>query len=689
MSELPQETEARRLGSHYRLGELLGRGAMGEVYVAEDTETGERLAAKLLRAEHTDDDEVTARFLQERKLLRELTHPNIVRVRELVVDRDQIAIVMDLIEGEDVRRRLHRERRLAPAEAVRICADVLAALSMAHSVEPPVQHRDVKPDNILLGVSDGGPSHVYLTDFGVARLAQVGSSVKLTSGVGTADYMAPEMMGTTAGSAADVYAVGVTLYELVAGHTPFGRDTFSAIAMRHVTCVPPRIPGIPDQLWAQIEAMLVKNPLSRPTAATAEARLREVLPSLTGLPPLADVPEPTQWQQVAGVVPAADPVLGPFEEAERGTVLKGDAAAPVAQLPVARLDSSIGVRRDGVGFDEQTQATVLGGREAHERDRAAAAPAVTTVAPAHAARSHRRTWILAGSAVAVVAVAATVAVVVVRGHHHPAATQAAQTNAAAMTQIPLDPAPATQLGVVPLEVTRTPSYDLSSQTLTVDLSIQNGTNAAVAGPLLEAVPDPSGQGCASMSWQQELDVLTAQQCGFQVPVSGGSLAAHQTLSTSYTVSMPIAGADSSEQGIDKIRTAVSAYLQKVDRATQNALQGIGPDTDQYAVQRLTGIEVDVDQSAARAGQRLPLSVYPQFPSGVDKLDPLYAYNQPQGTPLGHALGMRPTFSPAAGGCGTFDGSQSNPIVSSSTPQCTVTANLGGYVQQDSETFAVR
>ncbi|MCL2782200.1 MAG: serine/threonine protein kinase, partial [Actinomycetia bacterium] len=363
MSQASADTDAkdgraRSLGSHYTLGELLGRGAMGEVYVAIDVETGERLAAKVLRAEHTDDDEVTARFLQERKLLRELRHPNIVAIRELVVDREQIAIIMDLIDGQDLRKRLRAEGRLAPAEAVRICADMLGALSLAHGLTPPLQHRDVKPDNILQA-TDGT---VFLTDFGVARLAETGTSVKLTTGIGTADYMAPEMSGASAGAPADVYAVGITLYELLAGHTPFGRDSFQAIALRHITCQPPALEGLPATLWAHLSSMLAKNPASRPTAATAEARLRALLPELAGLPALPDTPAPTSWQQESGGV-AQSAVAAMTGSSQAGaqpssqaTVLKGIAGAALGELPVAAVDAGIGLRRDGIGddLDQQT-----------------------------------------------------------------------------------------------------------------------------------------------------------------------------------------------------------------------------------------------------------------------------------------------------------------------------------------------
>src|SRR3712207_538432 len=135
----------RALGSRYLLERMLGSGAMGQVWVAADQRTGERVAAKLLRSEFARDPEILTRFVQERSILLDLVHPNVVRVRDLVIEGDDLAIVMDLVEGADLRARLRGAGTLPVAEAVRISADVLEALAAAHA--QGVLHRDVKPDN--------------------------------------------------------------------------------------------------------------------------------------------------------------------------------------------------------------------------------------------------------------------------------------------------------------------------------------------------------------------------------------------------------------------------------------------------------------------------------------------------------------------------------------------------------------
>ena len=205
----------RALGSRYVLDRLIGSGAMGQVWAATDQRTGERVAAKLLRPEFARDAEVLTRFVQERSILLDLVHPSIVRVRDLVVEGEDLAIVMDLVEGADLRARLRAAGTLPPAEAVRVTADVLTALAAAHA--QGVLHRDVKPDNVLL--TTDAPPRVLLGDFGIARLAQE-TTVRMTGVLGTADYMAPEIFtAETVSAASDVYAAGIGLYELLAGRT--------------------------------------------------------------------------------------------------------------------------------------------------------------------------------------------------------------------------------------------------------------------------------------------------------------------------------------------------------------------------------------------------------------------------------------------------------------------------------------
>ncbi|WP_406398964.1 serine/threonine-protein kinase [Streptomyces uncialis] len=283
---------ARKIGSRYTANQILGRGSAGTVWLGEGPEGP--VAVKLLREDLAADQELVGRFVQERTALLGLDHPNVVAVRDLVVDGDDLALVMDLVRGTDLRTRLDRERRLAPEAAVAIVADVADGLAAAHKAG--VVHRDVKPENVLLDMQGplgpGGSHRALLTDFGVAKLIDSPRRTKATKIIGTPDYLAPEIVeGLPPRAAVDIYALATVLYELLAGFTPFGGGHPGAVLRRHVTETVVPLPGIPEELWQLIVQCLAKAPASRLRASELGGRLREQLPLLAGMPPL-DVDEP-------------------------------------------------------------------------------------------------------------------------------------------------------------------------------------------------------------------------------------------------------------------------------------------------------------------------------------------------------------------------------------------------------------
>ncbi|GGU72691.1 serine/threonine-protein kinase PkaB [Streptomyces filipinensis] len=303
---------ARKIGSRYTANQILGRGSAGTVWLGEGPEGP--VAVKLLREDLASDQELVGRFVQERTALLGLEHPHIVTVRDLVVDGNDLALVMDLVRGTDLRTRLERERRLAPAAAVAIVADVADALAAAHAAG--VVHRDVKPENVLLDMQGplgpGGAHPALLTDFGVAKLIDSPKRNRATKIIGTPDYLAPEIVeGLPPRAAVDIYALATVLYELLAGFTPFGGGHPGAVLRRHVTETVVPLPGIPDELWQLIVQCLAKAPASRLRASELAARLREQLPTLTGMPPLdVDEPDPSEEaaEEPAPSVPQGEPV---------------------------------------------------------------------------------------------------------------------------------------------------------------------------------------------------------------------------------------------------------------------------------------------------------------------------------------------------------------------------------------------
>jgi serine/threonine-protein kinase len=262
-------TEYQPLGSRYFLEEPIGRGGMGVVWRGGDRVGGDVCAIKVLRPEFAADPGAVARFVRERTALVKFRHPNVVTLRDMIVEGDCLALVMDFIEGGDLSSHRRNGGGTLPAvAALRLTAQVCDALGAAHAAG--IVHRDLKPANVLL---DGGEAR--LADFGIARVA--GESPATTPGMvmGTVGFMSPEVIrGEAPGPACDVYAVGVMLYELLAGEQPF---TGQAVAVMHghLDVAPPRPSGMPDRMWALISACLSKDPAARPLAARVARALRD------------------------------------------------------------------------------------------------------------------------------------------------------------------------------------------------------------------------------------------------------------------------------------------------------------------------------------------------------------------------------------------------------------------------------
>jgi serine/threonine protein kinase, bacterial len=265
----------RTLGSRYLLEEQIGQGGMGVVWRGRDRISGARFAIKVLRSEYSADADAVTRFVRERTVLMKFRHPAVVSVHDMIVEGEYLALVMDLVEGGDLN--VHRQRAggtLSGFETARIGAQICDGLDAAH--QAGIIHRDLKPANVLLS---GG--QVRLADFGIARI--IGDQSGTTTGtvLGTAHYLAPEMLtGSQPSAACDMYAFGITLYEMLAGRPPFSGHV-AAIMHDHIATAPARIPGVPDPLWDLVSACTSKQPQTRPTAAAMARALRD--PALTGV----------------------------------------------------------------------------------------------------------------------------------------------------------------------------------------------------------------------------------------------------------------------------------------------------------------------------------------------------------------------------------------------------------------------
>jgi serine/threonine protein kinase len=214
----PDLSEGQAFGA-YRLIDTVGTGGMGVVYRAEQLPLGRIVALKVIRPETSESDDYRARFLREARLAAAVDHPHIVSVFDFGEHAGRLYLTMQWVDGVDLQR-LIDQRRLDPGRAVRIGTQIAAALGAVHRVG--MLHRDIKPANIL--VRDiGGEVHAYLTDFGIAKLAEAEGGLTRTGMViGTSGYLSPEQLrGQQPDARSDLYALGCVMFEALTGHHPF------------------------------------------------------------------------------------------------------------------------------------------------------------------------------------------------------------------------------------------------------------------------------------------------------------------------------------------------------------------------------------------------------------------------------------------------------------------------------------
>jgi eukaryotic-like serine/threonine-protein kinase len=244
------------LVGNYRLAELVGRGAMGEVYAADHVTTGDRAAVKLLRADLTRQHAALARFLREGEVVSALEVPNVVQIQEIgELEDGSPYIAMELLIGEDLAARLRRQRQLDVEEVVDMARQVARGLDAAHAAG--VVHRDLKPQNLFRASGGDRDGTWKILDFGVSKVAGSRGTLTQQAVVGTPGYMAPEQArAQQVTPRADVFSLGAVVFRALTGRPPFSGPDTPQILFQVVYGMPPRPGELVPRLPADVDAVL-------------------------------------------------------------------------------------------------------------------------------------------------------------------------------------------------------------------------------------------------------------------------------------------------------------------------------------------------------------------------------------------------------------------------------------------------
>ena len=262
----------RVIAQRFRLDQKIASGGMGDVYRAKNLATGSDVAIKLLAPSAHPDDDAIERFRTEARLSALLAHRSIVRVFDLLEDKDgSLALVMELLVGQTLEERLAQKHALDPELVVAIAVPILSALEHAHAAG--VVHRDVKPGNVFLAVEPDGRVTPKLLDFGVAK--SDASTVRTMDGhiLGTSRYVSPEQArGQTLDGRSDLFSMGVLLYEAMTGESPFAASDAATALANVLDRVVDADERIPPRLWLVVQKALAKQPYARHPSAGAMAK---------------------------------------------------------------------------------------------------------------------------------------------------------------------------------------------------------------------------------------------------------------------------------------------------------------------------------------------------------------------------------------------------------------------------------
>jgi serine/threonine-protein kinase len=309
------------VAERYRIEALLGEGGMGAVYRAAHVHMRKSVALKVLHKEMTENAEVVARFEREAVAASSINHPNIACATDFGRLQDgSFFLVLEYVEGKSLRDVLMEGGRLAPERALKIARGIATALGAAHA--KGIVHRDLKPENVMLSPKDGDPDFVKVLDFGIAKVDMPRDNgaqplTRMGTIFGTPDYMAPEQaMGERVDPRADLYAIGVILFEMLTGERPFNGGAVT-VMRQHILAERPPLPSdVEARVGAHVGAVI-----SRLLESNKDARYQtadEVIAALDAAPPAIDAPPPSQvivappsTERVSAISPTAHALPAP------------------------------------------------------------------------------------------------------------------------------------------------------------------------------------------------------------------------------------------------------------------------------------------------------------------------------------------------------------------------------------------
>jgi hypothetical protein len=346
----------------YRIESRLGRGGMGILYLALEPGLERQVALKLIAPEAAADEVFARRFAEESRIAASIEHPNVVPIYAAGEEDSVPWIAMRYVRGSDLGRRIERERRLDPAQAVALVAQVGNGLDAIHAAG--LVHRDVKPANVLLS-GDPGAEHAYITDFGVARNVATQSGLTQTGRfVGTLDYVAPEQIsGEPIDARVDVYALGCLLFKLLTGEVPFPREGEAARLYAHLNDPPPA-----PSLYAPEVPMALDDVVIRAMSKSAEDRYlsagdlgRAAQAALSGT--AVSLPERTVATGAAATGERESPAAAPSTESAKtrdmGRFSQTRAIGALSGLVVAAVAVALIVSGGGGGGDNTAGETTV------------------------------------------------------------------------------------------------------------------------------------------------------------------------------------------------------------------------------------------------------------------------------------------------------------------------------------------